>query len=130
MFCERRQRCSHTTDGSAIPGIPVLPPIPESSYDSTRCMTPFVVRVGDEYRLYYSGGDNEGFQRICLATAPVEKPGHFTRHGVILDIGEAGAFDARWCVVPYVLYTANSYQTVFFAVSAENLLELTVFFAA
>jgi predicted GH43/DUF377 family glycosyl hydrolase len=81
---------------------PVLPPGLPGAPDATRCMNPFVVRVGDEYRLYYSGGDDAGRQRICLATAPVDGPTHFTRHGAILDIGAAGAFDAAWCVVPCV----------------------------
>jgi len=84
------------------PENPVLPPDPNSPCESARCMNPFVVRVADQYRLYYSGGDADGFQRICLATAPVEAPCHFTRHGVILEVGQAGAFDARWCVVPCV----------------------------
>ena len=84
------------------PENPVLPPESDSAYDTTRCMNPFVVRVGDEYRLYYSGGVAEGIQRICLATAPIEDPRNFTRQGVILDIGEAGAFDTRWCVLPCV----------------------------
>ncbi len=65
-------------------------------------MNPFVVRVDSEYRLYYSGGDAEGIQRICLATAPAETPCRFTRHGVILDVGGAASFDARWCVLPCI----------------------------
>ena len=65
-------------------------------------MSPFVVRIGNEYRLYYSGGNADGIQRICMATAPVETPCHFTRQGVILDVGEAGSFDAQWCVLPCV----------------------------
>ncbi|MAE59785.1 MAG: hypothetical protein CMJ49_00355 [Planctomycetaceae bacterium] len=84
------------------PENPILPPGTGSTCDSTRCMNPFVVKVADEYRLYYSGGDNDGHQRLCLATAPVTTPNHFTRHGVILDLGQAGAFDAHWCVLPCV----------------------------
>jgi predicted GH43/DUF377 family glycosyl hydrolase len=84
------------------PNNPILPPHKESEYDSTRCMNPFVVRVGDEYRLYYSGGDLEGRQRICLAIASVDRPTEFKRHGVVLDLGAPGAFDAKWCVLPCV----------------------------
>jgi len=84
------------------PGNPVLPPDPDSRWESTRCMNPFVVKVPNEYRLYYSGGDADGRQRICMATSPASASGHFTRHGVILDVGEKGGFDARWCVVPCV----------------------------
>jgi len=84
------------------PRNPILPPDPTSACESTRCMNPFAVRAGSEWRLYYSGGDAEGIQRICLATAPIDNPCRFTRRGVILDVGEAGAFDAWWCVVPCV----------------------------
>ena len=84
------------------PNNPVLPPCPEDAWESARCMNPFVVRVEDEYRLYYSGGDGEGHQRICLATADVASPTDFTRHGVIVDTGAAGSFNASWCVLPCV----------------------------
>lgn len=83
-------------------GNPILPPNKQSDYDSTRCMNPFVVRVGNTYRLYYSGGDQDGRQRICLATASVDDPTQWERHGVILDLGDSGAFDAKWCVLPCV----------------------------
>ncbi len=83
-------------------GNPVLPPQPGSAYDSTRCMNPFVVRMGDEYYLYYSGGDTEGRQRLCLAVAPVTRPAEFRRRGPLLDVGRQGMFDARWCVLPCV----------------------------
>ena len=84
------------------PRNPVLPPEPSSPHDSKRCMNPFVVRIGDEYRLYYSGGDSHGKQRICLATAPVSDLGRFTRHGALFDNGKADSFDAMWCVLPCV----------------------------
>jgi predicted GH43/DUF377 family glycosyl hydrolase len=84
------------------PANPILPPVPSSSYDSTRCMNPWAIRFGDELRLYYSGGDNDGHQRICLATATVDRPTEFTRHGVILDLGQPGNFDSKWCVLPLV----------------------------
>lgn len=65
-------------------------------------MNPFVVRVGDEYWLYYSGGDAHGHQRICLASCPCDDLGSFTRHGPVLSLGEPGQFDAHWCVLPAV----------------------------
>ncbi len=65
-------------------------------------MNPFAVRVDDEYRLYYSGGDTAGHQRICLATMPVATPDKLTRRGMVLDLGQAGSFDANWCVLPCV----------------------------
>lgn len=84
------------------PANPILPPDTALPHESTRCMNPFAVRVGDEYRLYYSGGDTTGHQRICLATAPVAAPDQLTRHGVVFDLGATGHFDANWCVLPCV----------------------------
>ena len=77
---------------------PVLPPL--EAYDISRCMNPFAVVHDDQLRLYYSGGDKDGHQRICLATAPLDDPTSFTRHGVIVDKGDTGAFDHNWCVLP------------------------------
>ena len=81
---------------------PVLPPQPGSSYDSTQCMNPFVVRIGNQYRLYYSGGDAQRHQRICLATCEAAAPAEFVRRGPVLDLGGKGSFDAHWCVLPCV----------------------------
>ena len=84
------------------PNNPILPPGLAGTYDCRGCMNPFVLRVGSEYRLYYSGVDADGYHRICLATAPVAEATSFTRHGVVLDVGGADDFDGRWCVVPLV----------------------------
>jgi predicted GH43/DUF377 family glycosyl hydrolase len=73
-------------------------------------MNPFVVRVGDEYRIYYSGGDAGVHQRICMATSPITAPSEFTRLGIILDIGEAGRFDAHWCVLPCIHRFGDSWH--------------------
>ncbi|HCV25024.1 MAG TPA: hypothetical protein DGN59_16325, partial [Candidatus Latescibacteria bacterium] len=85
------------------PSNPILPPDPASTFDSTRCMNPWAIRVGDELRLYYSGGDADGHQRICLATAPLDHPTELTRRGVVLDLGAPGHFDSTWCVLPMVV---------------------------
>ena len=85
------------------PRNPVLPPGPAGSFDSACCMNPWCVRVGDTYRLYYGGGEDDGRRRICLATAPVAEPRNFTRHGPRFDNGAEGEFDARWCVLPHVI---------------------------
>lgn len=84
-------------------GNPILPPDPAFATECTRCMNPWVIRRGDEYWLYYSGGDAEGQQRICLAIAAVSDLTHWERQGVVLDIGQAGGFDARWVVLPHVI---------------------------
>ncbi|MFT5471277.1 MAG: putative GH43/DUF377 family glycosyl hydrolase [Verrucomicrobiales bacterium] len=82
---------------------PILPPR-KGEFDSTRCMNPWVIRSDDDtYRLFYSGGDDEGMQRIGVATASVQNPTEWTREGPLFETGAAGAFDARWCVLPHVV---------------------------
>ncbi len=100
------------------PSNPVLPLGAPDSFDAICCMNPFILRMGDDYYLYYAGGDNQGTRRICLATAPVQNPTQWHRHGPLFDVGAPGTFDARWCVLPHVVqftpdrwhlyYTANS----------------------
>ncbi|MCJ8329777.1 MAG: hypothetical protein MJH11_07310, partial [Lentisphaeria bacterium] len=85
------------------PANPVLPPVAGSDYDSNCCMNPWVVRIDDDYRVYYSGADAKEKRRICMAQAPVEDPGNFVRHGVVLDRGEDGDFDYSWAVLPHVI---------------------------
>jgi predicted GH43/DUF377 family glycosyl hydrolase len=88
------------------PRNPILPPGPAGSFDSIRTMNPWVIRRDNEYHLYYSGGDADGRQRICLATAPVSDLSHWHRQGTLFDNGPAGAFDHRWCVLPHVVQLA------------------------
>ncbi len=85
---------------------PVLPPGKSGPFDAARCMNPWVLRIGDEYQLYYSGGDAKGHQRLYLATAPVDDVSNWTRRGPLLENGPAGSFDARWCVLPHVVQVA------------------------
>lgn len=81
---------------------PILPPR-QGEFDATRCMNPWVVRDQDTYRLFYSGGDQSGKQRIGVATASVNQMDHWTRTGPLFDTGAAGTFDAQWCVLPHVV---------------------------
>ncbi|NRA38340.1 MAG: hypothetical protein HRU15_09385 [Planctomycetes bacterium] len=89
-------------DWQRHPDNPILPPGPAGSYDSKCCMNPCVVKVGDIYRLYYAGADENQNRRICLAESTVDRPLEFERKGVILDVGAEGAFDCNWCVLPTV----------------------------
>jgi predicted GH43/DUF377 family glycosyl hydrolase len=89
---------------------PVLPPGGAESFDAACAMNPCALRKGDEYHLYYAGGDAQGRRRICLATVPVEQvsdPRAWTRHGPLFDVGAPGSFDARWCVLPHVVQVAD-----------------------
>ncbi len=81
-------------------GNPVLRP--GGRYDADGCMNPFVVRVGDEYWMYYSGVCDDG-HRICLATARLDDPATWTKRGMVLDLGGEGRFDRQWLVLPLVM---------------------------
>ena len=83
------------------PRNPVLPPGPDD-FDATACMNPFVIREGDEYFLFYAGGDRQGGRRICLATCPVDDVAKWTRLGPLFSNGGPEDFDAWWCVLPCV----------------------------
>lgn len=72
-------------------GNPVLPPR-HGEFDATRCMNPWVIRDGDTYRLFYSGGDKNGKQRIGVATASVSDITHWTRTGPLFETGASGSF--------------------------------------
>jgi hypothetical protein len=65
-------------------------------------MNPFALRNGDEYWLYYAGGDASGRRRICLATAPVNDLSSWKRHGPLLELGALGSYDDQWMVLPCV----------------------------
>jgi len=80
---------------------PVFPP-GGGAFDVGRCMNPFIVSVGDEYRLYYAGADKQGRHRICLATCPKNDVTNWKRMGPLFDGGGKGAFDESWCVLPCV----------------------------
>jgi hypothetical protein len=76
---------SKTDDAEAVPlallalnftdaAEPFLPPAPGSSYDSTVCMNPFILREGDEWRLFYAGADTRG-GLCCHFTPPHVREG-------------------------------------------------------
>ena len=85
---------------------PVFPPGAATQADCGCCMNPWVIRIGNDYHLYYAGADPEGFRRICLAVAPVDHPESFTRFGPVLNTGAPDSFDYRWVVLPHVVEVA------------------------
>ena len=97
---------------------PVLPPSQHGAADSTRCMNPWVLRIRDEYQLYYSGGDDKGRQRICKATARYDDITSWNREGPLFETGAKGEFDARWCVLPQVVQVAADQWHLYFTGNA------------
>jgi hypothetical protein len=98
---------------------PILP-TGRASFDLSRCMNPFVLRRGDEYWMYYAGGDTQGRHRICLATSPIDDLSTWRRLGPLLDLGERGAFDAAWCVLPCVHHIGGRWHLYYTGKRGEN----------
>ncbi len=129
-------RVSHTDEFKPLlrpvkwtrhPNNPVLPLGASGSKESRRCMNPWVMRKGDEYRLYYSGAGADGIQRICMATAPVESPEKWERRGPLFDVGKQGAFDARWCVLPHVVKVNSDKWHLYYTSNSGNGIGLSSF---
>ncbi|OGV67926.1 MAG: hypothetical protein A2498_14605 [Lentisphaerae bacterium RIFOXYC12_FULL_60_16] len=94
------------------PANPVLKPGPEP-FDVSCCMNPFVLQQGDEYWLYYAGGDAQGARRICLAIAPVSDVTRWKKLGPRFDIGKPDDYDGAWCVLPCVHRIGNRWHLYF-----------------
>jgi predicted GH43/DUF377 family glycosyl hydrolase len=91
------------------PQNPVLPNGP-AEFDATACMNPFVLRRGDEYWMYYAGGNKSGKRHICLAIAKVGNIHEWERKGPLLELGSKGAFDDTWMVLPCVHRIGNTWH--------------------
>lgn len=99
---------------------PVLPPRTGDNFDTTRCMNPWVIRSGDEYELYYSGGDAKGKQRIAVAVASVDDVSNWKRSDPLFETGPAGSFDARWCVLPHVVDFGRNVRHLYYTGNAGS----------
>jgi len=101
------------------PRNPVLPP-GGGEFDVGCCMNPHVLRVGDEYYLYYAGATADGGRRICLAIAPVSDVTKWKRLGPLFDRGGTGAFDEVWCVLPCIHKIGTTWHLYFTGASASG----------
>jgi predicted GH43/DUF377 family glycosyl hydrolase len=77
---------------------PIFPP--QEEFDISACMNPFVLRRENEYWMFYAGGNATGNKKICLAVCPVDDLTNWKRLGPLFELGEKGAFDDSWCVLP------------------------------
>lgn len=98
---------------------PVLPP-GGGAFDAGCCMNPHVLRVGDEYYMYYAGADKSGGRRICLAIAPVSDVTKWRRLGPLFERGGKDAFDETWCVLPCVHRIGGTWHLYFTGRSARE----------
>jgi predicted GH43/DUF377 family glycosyl hydrolase len=97
----------------------VLPP-GGFEWDVSCCMNPFVLRRGDEYWLYYAGGDKANKRRICLAIAKVDDLSKWERKGPLFDVGGKGSFDETWCVLPCVHRVGEKWHLYYTGRSAKS----------
>ena len=110
---------NYTHNWQRDPHNPVFPPGP-AEFDATACMNPFVLRRGDEYWMFYAGGDKADHRRICLAIARVGDLTHWQRLGPLFDIGGKGAFDEDWCVLPCVHRIGNHWHLYYTGRSLDH----------
>ena len=101
------------------PRNPVLPPS-GGWFDATCCMNPFALRRGDEYYLFYAGGDDTTGRRICLAIAPVSDVSTWRRLGPLFERGPVGSFDEVWCVLPCVHKFGDTWHLYYTGRSADS----------
>jgi predicted GH43/DUF377 family glycosyl hydrolase len=98
---------------------PILPPGGIEN-DVACCMNPFVLRRGDEYWMYYAGGDKAGKRRICLAITKVDDLAKWERKGPLFDVGGKGSFDETWCVLPCVHRVGERWHLYYTGRSAKS----------
>lgn len=106
---------------------PILPP-GGFEWDVSCCMNPFVLRRGDEYWLYYAGGDKAGKRRICLAIANVHDLSKWERKGPLFDVGGKGSFDETWCVLPCIHRIGDKWHLYYTGRSAKGGVGLQAFY--
>jgi hypothetical protein len=95
------------------PHNPIIKPGSGGDYNKTACMSPVVIPRGDEYWLYYTGGDAQDRRRISLAIAHRERPTEFQHIGPILDYGAEDDFDAMWQVCPRVFQVGAKWYMIY-----------------
>ncbi len=89
------------------PGGSALPLGGPGAIDAQQVGYVWVMKDGDQYRMYYSANDAQNFWRVGLATSSdartwVKVQGKQTG-GAVLDLGEAGSFDAACAYQPSVV---------------------------
>jgi hypothetical protein len=115
LALDRRVGYAESTDGLAWtksydgpgPGGSVLPLGPPGAIDAQQVGYVWVLKDGDEYRMYYSANDATNTWRVGLAVSSDARtwrkvPGK-QRGGAILDTGPAGSFDFACAYQPSVV---------------------------
>ena len=107
------------------PGGSVLPLGATGEIDSQQVGYVWVIRDGDQYKMYYSANDVLNTWRVALAVSSDAR--HWTKvrgkgaSGAVLDIGDAGSFDVACAYQPSVVKEkANLYRMWYRGCQAAN----------
>ncbi len=84
--------------------------VPRSSFDKKGAQGPFVVPHDGRWWMFYAGIGTDGVQRICLATALVDKPTEWERLGPVLELGGKDTFDERGATYPCLHRVGNKWH--------------------
>jgi len=79
-----------------------IPPIPlafmqanQANYKQQSLWAPFIIKVGDKYRLYYSVPGNNGLKLACIALATSNSPvGLWTDQGIVISCISSDNYNA------------------------------------
>lgn len=89
------------------PGGSALPLGPTGEFDAQQVGYVWVLKDGDQYKLYYSANDANNFWRVGLAVSSDAKTWTKVRGkgvtGAVLDLGPANSFDAACAYQPTVV---------------------------
>jgi predicted GH43/DUF377 family glycosyl hydrolase len=96
-------------------GEPVLETGPRGSWDERGVADPYVIRVGDEFYMYYLGQDRAKRQRLGVARSTDGVRWVKLRSNPVLEIGEFGAFDETGLGEPAVWAEQGSYWMLYTA---------------
>jgi hypothetical protein len=96
---------------------PVLKPKIGGEFGETICMNPYAEVRDRQIYLYYAADSPSEKIQICLTKSSINDVDGFCKREVIIDNGEAGEFDSKWCVLPntimidgkhHIYYTSNN----------------------
>ncbi len=127
----RRIGYAESTDGlhwtkhydGAGEGGSVLPLGPLGSFDAQQVGYVWVLKDGDQYKMYYSANDAANFWRVGLAVSTdartwTKVPGKIA-NGAVLDLGGAGSIDAACAYQPSVVKESDSLYRMWYRGCAQ-----------
>lgn len=100
------------TTWSREPG-PVVPLGPYMSFDERAAADPDVIRRGDFFYMFYLGQDRARRQRLGVARSRDGVKWEKLRANPVLDLGDAGAFDAAGLGEPAVWSSGGAYWMLY-----------------